>query len=86
MFPLKQGRIQGGTPGTRRPLKLKKMFFGVKSTFFTRNTPQNIAPTSAIGKNMSFWGKIVIFHTKYPKYFRTSLRSAQFFKVRPPLT
>jgi hypothetical protein len=32
-----------------------------------------------IGKNMIFWGKIVIFHTKYPKYFRASLRSAQFF-------
>ena len=26
-----------------------------------------------------FWRKIVIFHTKYPKYFRASLRSAQFF-------
>jgi hypothetical protein len=26
----------------------------------------------------------VIFHTKYPKNFRASLRSAQFFKVRPP--
>ena len=32
-----------------------------------------------IGKNMIFWRKIVIFHTKYPKYFRASLRSAQFF-------
>jgi hypothetical protein len=32
-----------------------------------------------IGKNMIFGGKIVIFHTKYPKIFRTSLRSAQFF-------
>jgi hypothetical protein len=30
-----------------------------------------------IGKNMIFWRKIVIFHTKYPKYFRASLRSAQ---------
>jgi hypothetical protein len=37
-----------------------------------------------IGKNMIFWRKIVFFHTKYPKYFRASLRSAQFFKVRPP--
>jgi hypothetical protein len=26
-----------------------------------------------IGKNMIFWRKIVIFHTKYPKYFRASL-------------
>jgi hypothetical protein len=32
-----------------------------------------------IGKNMIFWRKIVIFHTKYPKKFRASLRSAQFF-------
>ena len=35
------------------------------------------APTK-IGKNM-IWRKIVIFHTKYPKNFRVSLRSAQFF-------
>jgi hypothetical protein len=33
---------------------------------------------------MIFWRKIVIFHTKYPKNFRASLRSAQFFLVRPP--
>ena len=32
-----------------------------------------------IGKNMIFWRKIVIFHTKYPKNFRAPLRSAQFF-------
>jgi hypothetical protein len=32
-----------------------------------------------IGKNMIFWRKIVIFHTKYPKSFRAHLRSAQFF-------
>ena len=36
------------------------------------------------GKNMNFWRKMVIFHTKYPKNVRASLRSAQFFKVRPP--
>jgi hypothetical protein len=41
-------------------------------------------PFSAIGKNMIFWRKIVIFHTKYPNNFRASLRSAQLFKVRPP--
>ena len=39
-----------------------------------------------IGKNKIFWRKIVIFHTKYPKHFRASLRSAQFFKVRLPQT
>ena len=32
-----------------------------------------------IGKNMIFWRKIVIFHTKYPNNFRASLRSAHFF-------
>jgi hypothetical protein len=32
-----------------------------------------------------FWRKIVIFHTKYPKHFRASLRSAQFFLSAPPL-
>ena len=83
-----QGRIQGGGH-TRRapPLKLEKIwFFGVKSWFFTRNTPKIFAPPSAIGNNMIFWRKIVIFHTKYPKNFRASLRSAQFFLSAPPLT
>jgi hypothetical protein len=28
-----------------------------------------------IGKNMIFWRKIVIFHTRYPKNFRASLRN-----------
>jgi hypothetical protein len=37
------------------------------------------APPPKIGKNMNFWRKIVIFHTKYPKNFRASLRLAQFF-------
>jgi hypothetical protein len=32
-----------------------------------------------IGKNMIFWHKIVFFHTKYPKIFRASFRSAPFF-------
>ena len=36
-------------------------------------------PPPKIGKNMIFWCKIVIFHTKYPKNVRTYLRSAQFF-------
>jgi hypothetical protein len=41
-------------------------------------------PPSKIGKNMIFWRKIVIFHTKYPKNFRASLRSAQIFLSAPP--
>ena len=40
----------------RAPLELEKIwFFGVKSWFFTRNTPKMFAPLSAIGKNMIFW-------------------------------
>ena len=37
-----------------------------------------------IGKDMIFLRKMVIFHTKYPKNFRASPRSAQFFIVRLP--
>jgi hypothetical protein len=40
--------------------------------------PPPLSPPK-IGENMIFWSKIVIFHTKYPKYFRASLRAAQFF-------
>ena len=35
------------------------------------------------GKNMIFWRKILIFHTKYHNKFRASLRSAQFFLNAP---
>jgi hypothetical protein len=42
-------------------------------------------PLPKIGKNMIFWRKIVIFHTKYPQNFRSFLRSAQFFLSAPPL-
>ena len=34
-----------------------------------------------VGKNMIFWRKIVIFHTKYPKNFRASLRSSILFLI-----
>ena len=40
-------------------------------------------PPPKIGKNMIFWRKIVIFHTKYPKNFRASLRSASNFLSAP---
>jgi hypothetical protein len=56
-----------------------KIFFGVKSWFFTRNTQKMFAPPSRIGKNMICWCKIVIFHTKDPQNVRASLRSAQIF-------
>ena len=39
-----------------------------------------------IGKNKIFWRNIVIIHTKYPKNFRASLRSAQFCLSAPPPT
>ena len=45
-----QGRIQGAHPGALPPtsLKLKKIWFvGVKSWFFTRNTPTIFSPPSA---------------------------------------
>ena len=35
-----------------------------------------------IEKNMIFWRKIVIFHTKYPKHFRASLHSALFLFIK----
>jgi hypothetical protein len=38
----------GGAPGARPPLELEKIrFFGVKSCFFTRNTPKMFTPPSA---------------------------------------
>jgi hypothetical protein len=33
------------------------------------------APPLKLEKNMIFWRKIVIFHTKYPNNFRASLRN-----------
>ena len=40
-------------------------------------------PPPKIGKKKKYLQKILIFHTKYPKKFRESLRSTRFFKVRP---
>ena len=37
------------------------------------------APSLKFKKNMIFLRKIVIFDSKYPKYFRASLRSARLF-------
>jgi hypothetical protein len=36
-----------------------------------------------IGKNMIFWRKIVIFHTKYPKNFAPPSARCNFFKCTP---
>jgi hypothetical protein len=51
------------------------LLFSANSTIFQL---YHGGPTK-IEINMIFWRKIVIFHTKYPKYFRASLCSAQFF-------
>ena len=62
------GADKGGWARRRRapPLKLEKIwFFGVKSWFFTRNTPTIFGPPSAIGKNMIFWHKIVFITRKF---------------------
>jgi hypothetical protein len=48
---------------------------------YTGADPGGALPARAppkIGKNMIFWRKIVIFHTKYPQNFRASLRSEDF--------
>jgi hypothetical protein len=42
-------------------------------------------PPPKIGKNLIFWRKIVIFHTKYPNNFRASLciwKKSDFFGVK----
>ena len=58
------------------------MIFGVKSWFSTRNTSKIFTPPSAIEKNMIFWHKMVIFHTKYPQNTPSARR--YFFKCAPP--
>jgi hypothetical protein len=82
------GGFKGGGGGTRRapPLKLEKIrFVGVKSWFFTRNTPKIFAPPSAIGKNMIFWRKIVIFSHEIPQQCsRLPLLGATFLSAPPP--
>ena len=40
-------------------------------------------PTHKIGKNIIFWRKIVIFHTKYPPKNCASLRWAGLTTVKP---
>jgi hypothetical protein len=47
----------------------------------TRVRPPPLPP---IGKNMIFWRKIVIFHTKYPKFFAPPSVRRNFFKYATP--
>ena len=53
----------------------------VKYLLYSRGgrTQRMPPPPLKIGKNMICLPKIVIFHTKCPKHFRTSLCSARFF-------
>jgi len=53
--------------------------FGIFKLFLCKAPGGGARSPPKIGKKYDFLRKIVIFHTKYPKYFRTSLRSAQFF-------
>ena len=57
---------------------------GSRGARIRRPPPPPPHPPPKILKNKIFWHKIVIFHTKYPKIFRASLRSAQFLKIYPP--
>ena len=61
----------------------------VIKTLMSGVDPEGAHPSRAplkLEKKMIFWRKIVIFHTKYPKNFRASLRSARFHLSAPPLT
>jgi hypothetical protein len=87
------GRAPGAPPppGSAPALLYLSLVFFLKkslnkSWFLTWNTPKIFAPPSAIGNNIIFWRKIVIFHTKYPKIFRAFLHSAQLFLSAPHLT
>jgi hypothetical protein len=71
-----QGRIQGGgggggAPGARPPKIGKK---------------KNFAPPSAIGKNMIFCRKIVIFSHEIPQKFSRLPPLGAIFLSAPPLT
>jgi hypothetical protein len=57
-------------------LYLKKCTSDIKYDCPCQGRIQGAGPLKL--KNMIFWRKIVIFHTKYPKYFRAFLRSVQF--------
>ena len=51
-----------------------QILFGDTRGGFRRGRTRR-APPLKLEKIWFFWGKIVIFHTKYPKYFRASLRN-----------
>ena len=54
------------------------VYQGFKYLYITEVDPGGSHPARTlpkIGEKNNNWRKIVIFHTKYPKYFRASLRS-----------
>ena len=59
--------------------------FQINKCLFTGADPGGADPTRPkIGKNMIFWRKIVIFHTKYPKkMLRLPPLGAIFLSVPP---
>ena len=62
------------------PPQGKKYYFLAQNRDFSHEIPQKCSRLPPqLEKIWFFWRKIVIFHTKYPKNFRTSLHSAQFF-------
>ena len=83
-----RGGFRGGGR-TRRapPLKLVKIwfFFGVKSWFFTWNSPKISRAPPKIGKNMIFFGvKSWFFTWNTPKIFAPPSALRNFFKCAPP--
>ena len=78
--------ITGADPGGRPWVLLTVSLFCrvYNASLYYRGGSRGRPPPPKIGKNKIFWRKIVIFHTKYPKNCRASLRSAQFFLHAPP--
>jgi hypothetical protein len=81
----KQGRIQRGAHPARArhapPLKLEKIwFFGVKSWFFTRNTPKFSRLPSQLEKRWFFGVKSWFFTRNTPKMFAPPSARRNFFK------
>ena len=59
---------------------------GLLSRGGSRGRTRRLPPPPKIGKNMIFWRKIVIFHTKYPKKFSClPLLGAIFLSATPNL-
>jgi hypothetical protein len=78
-----QGRIQdlklgGGALKKIAPSGGRRDINGHKQQGYIQGAHPALAPPPQNWKKYDFLAKIVIYHTKYPKDFRASLRSAQF--------